>query len=1010
MAKTAEAAATLLVYLDRLAARHRTLLLVRAALQLAAAGAIGAVALTAALSLGGSPEFLRWGLAPLAAVLGLAAAAWPLLARWPAAGDRLEQARVVEAQLPELRSRLITVVDRAQQPQGGSVALLERAAGRAAEAVARLPPEAVHPTRQLHRPGGASAVAILLALIVSLLAPRGPLDALSLILGRAPTAPPAAASTLTSDTPALVGDIVLRYVFPEYTGLAPVEIANSDGTIHAPPGTRVEITARTGEVHDSAELRVSGLEPQRARLLFGRDVSTALTVGEAGTWQLALLQGETLALSPEYPILTDADAPPVVALRTTPRAEVPIDAPLGIEWSVNDDFGVRLVRLELDTPGGTREIVLRDPLEPRRSLDGQILKRPRELGLTVGQEITARVVAFDNDITGEGKRGASADVTFTIVGAQGYGQNLVDYHRRLRDAMLPALADFLLDPIPPGRGAAGMSRWVETSRARIEPIDQVYREQWGDTVGSGIDASLVDDVLESTARLLRFTLTTWDPGVERRVTRGDLATFTELHARTIAALERGVIVLDGLLRKNAFGDLRDMTERVARAAQRMAALEDPTAERLLSSLDQLQRMLTQLQEATKQLAEGQLQEFMNTGTQAAQNIVEEIRRALEAGDIERAQELIAELAAQLSQMAEGLNDQLAQQQQNEDQMAEDYASSLQESEALERDQRQLTEDLAEARERLGSDIAEAVAQWERLRELAREARESAEAARDATGDGGGWRQDSIRRMERIVQESEALHDAIRAGDVEAALYRASPALRAFKSAELALGSERKRSRAAGESVPDGLVLSEAAAGRGSRAVKEIREILDSMDTGERPQDPRMTQAAQDLAERQETLRDRADALSDKMREIERLMPTADGSASSRMRDATESMERAGDRLHAGDDLSGEGYGRDAARQVAESRQLLQKQMEDYRQMQRAAERQSGRRGQGSEGGHEPGEEQTGRMSRRQIELPAPESFRVYEDYHRALLQGAEGSVPEEYRALKDRYFEELIRQ
>jgi hypothetical protein len=45
-----------------------------------------------------------------------------------------------------------------------------------------------------------------------------------------------------------------------------------------------------------------------------------------------------------------------------------------------------------------------------------------------------------------------------------------------------------------------------------------------------------------------------------------------------------------------------------------------------------------------------------------------------------------------------------------------------------------------------------------------------------------------------------------------------------------------------------------------------------------------------------------------------------------------------------------------------------------------------------------------------VEIPGREEFRTPEEYRRALLQGMEGDVPEEYRALKKRYYEELVAQ
>ena len=45
-----------------------------------------------------------------------------------------------------------------------------------------------------------------------------------------------------------------------------------------------------------------------------------------------------------------------------------------------------------------------------------------------------------------------------------------------------------------------------------------------------------------------------------------------------------------------------------------------------------------------------------------------------------------------------------------------------------------------------------------------------------------------------------------------------------------------------------------------------------------------------------------------------------------------------------------------------------------------------------------------------LEIPAPEAFETPEQYRRQLLEGMEGDVPDEFEALKRRYYEELVRQ
>ena len=43
-------------------------------------------------------------------------------------------------------------------------------------------------------------------------------------------------------------------------------------------------------------------------------------------------------------------------------------------------------------------------------------------------------------------------------------------------------------------------------------------------------------------------------------------------------------------------------------------------------------------------------------------------------------------------------------------------------------------------------------------------------------------------------------------------------------------------------------------------------------------------------------------------------------------------------------------------------------------------------------------------------LPKPDAFQTPEAYRKALLEGMQGAVPEEYKSLNRRYYEELVRQ
>ena len=322
--------------LSRLGRRERGLLLLAAGAW--AAVVFGGCLLVAAglLSVGAqrSTTLIVTG---VLALVGLSVLAIRVVGgRWSQAADPLVQARRLEALRPALRGRLLAAVDNRAlleegakpAPAGVSKVLLQRAAHKAAAAVADVPDDAVVHAAPAKRALLFACVAWLALLVGDRLLPVGPFDALAVAFGgSAAAARIERGATEVAEDRAVVGDIVLRYIYPDYTGIDPVEVPNSDGTIHAPPGTLVQISARTADSFDAAALQVDEQDPTDAALTRGLDVVASLVVEGAGTWRLLLFSGKTLAMSPYYRIEVEDDAPPVVARWAAPPPPPPPTPP-----------------------------------------------------------------------------------------------------------------------------------------------------------------------------------------------------------------------------------------------------------------------------------------------------------------------------------------------------------------------------------------------------------------------------------------------------------------------------------------------------------------------------------------------------------------------------------------------------------------------------------------------------------------------------------------------------------
>ncbi|MCB9777428.1 MAG: DUF4175 family protein [Alphaproteobacteria bacterium] len=1013
--------------------RERRQLLLRSGLQLIGVGLATGLLAAVLVSRGVGRDASLGAVAALLVVGGVAALAVPLFLRWRATGDLLRQARGVEAVEPALRSRLLTAVDRALLPdaqagadEAGTVrlplsqALLDRAVRRAAALAGAVPPDRVHPSRVLKQTALAVAVVALITGIAGWRLPVGPLSALTALVTGDVAAARLADAVVAGQETAVVGDITLRYVFPDHTRMAPVEIPNSDGTIHAPPGTTVEIRARTGEPFDAVAVQIDDGAPIDAVLRQQRDVSAQLVVQDSGTWRFLLFRGGEVVQSPTYRIEVEDDAAPVITVEAE-AVQVGVDQDIGLRWAVQDDFGVTQVELEITRADGTVERrTLRRPLDPARNLDGVLRIRPQELGLRPGEEATLRIVARDNDGTASGadgtpgKEAMSAEIPLEVVGPRSAGKQHARYYRALRDAMVLALADFLVesDDLPIANDPQAMQRWVADARTRFDDIEALYDKQYSGQQADTLDGDHVRGVLEDAARLLRFTMTTFDPSTSRRVTMTDLETFDTLHDKQIDSLERAIYVLDKVIQAAAWADAGEVAQEVAQEARELADLaQDAEAAELLAALDQLERLMSKLAQTAAQLGEGQLKEFLNREIQQSALVMDEIRKAIAEGRMDDARKMLEALAEQLDQMSNSMQEQMASGKQQADEAMQKLDETMSALEQLEQQQRDLAQEIGQAQQSEGSEFQEQLELWAELDRLAGQLVTQGGQAVSAAGDGEGWRVESIRRAENVERHAQGVQDAVRARDPATGLERSEAARWRLEQAQRAVRNEAERPRLAGETVPAGVPAAEEALREGGRTLGRIDELLRKLSSSQQQTSPEMQQLARELSSQQEQLNQQQQQLQKDVRDIERQLPGSEGKATEAMQQAGDAMQSAGEQLSQGEPVPGQGHMQEGADRLGAARDELQRQQQQLQQMQAAQQQMRGQGGQQGSG-QNPGQRDQGDSEGQQerVELPNPEAFQTPEEYRKALLEGMEADVPEEYEALKKQYYEELVRQ
>ena len=992
-------------FLDRLKRRERGQFLLAGLGRIVVAGTWLCMGAAVALSLGVSALATTVIVLTLGLLFVTAVVALPMVGVWKQSESFAHQARKVEARLPGLRGRLITVVERANDPAVLSPVLLDRAAHHAKRVTDIITPSDVHSSRRTQQTGWAAVVSLVVVGVVGNALPVGPMDAVEVLLGSSVASLRLADASSTEDSDSeIVGDITLRYVFPEYTGLDPREVPNSDGTIIAPPGTEVQIRARSAMPFDAAAIQIAGQDPVDAALSEGRDLSASVMVTESSTWQVLLFEGREVSYSRPFDLRVEADAPPVVVISEVGQSVVPVDAPLGLSWNVTDDYGIVRVSVELDAGEGPESFVRREPIDTRLEVSGVERKTPRELGLAPGDTVTLRVVAVDNDRASGGNRGESEPLILEVLGPRGYGKNLAEYHERLRDAMLDALADFLEEPVPPAPTRQGLIAWAGTAPARLDAMREVVEDQWGGQMSSGLDGDLVRDILDASARLFRFTIITFDRSVGaggQQPVSSDVDTFTQLHDKTVLSLEIGAFVIDSMLRQVGVSELARQAAKVARTAEDLSsrAQQNEDVDALQAGLDRLERQLEQLVKAAAQIGDHSLSEFTNASLQQAGSLLDEARQALSEGRSEDSRALMEALAEQLAQLAESLNDRQQRQQAQESDVAERFEALMENLEALSEDQSALAQKLAEKQEDLGTGFAERMSIWEQLDTLATEFSSAGAAALSAVGDGRAWSPYTIRRLTDLANLTAGTLDSVRARDGMGASRRVDET-----GAELPITARFVRRDTTKPAPPRGSETVENKLNRLSQLQREMATLLDSLRDTAGESNPELEAATRSLADEQGRVQDRQRELAQEVEIVENALPVSTGDATRSMGEAGSEMERARGALEYGIAVSAEGHQRRAVDRVQETREHLQQAMEQQGEMQQSMAQMQGQRR--AQNGDENGQSD----STAQPEIPAPETFQTAESYREALLEGMAGEVPEEFKALKRRFYEDLVRQ
>ena len=486
-----------------------------------------------------------------------------------------------------------------------------------------------------------------------------------------------------------IGQLVLRYLFPDYTGL-PEQVQEGGGDIRALPGTQVRLSMRANvplasgrmrfEIGDEVPLAITGGQELHGQLLVMQDDAYVIEVED--------LHGLKNSRPPRFTVQVQPDAVPTVEVaEPVDGVEVDETTDLRIRYEATDDFGLQNAALVyLGPAGGEQRVPMHQGRFDRSSVFETFSWNMRDWALPDGDTLQFYVEVYDNDTISGPKRGVSETVTLRMRNREQEHDELERLQEELADATLDLLADHL-------DLAAEFEEWQEQAEAgeELDP-NAVSEAQERQQQAEQRAEQLAEQVEEALARVQNDPYSTYESFADLQALQRNME---RLQNSLMPALQQS---MQAMPQQNAspsqMAEPQERLEDVLEELERMASLSEQIADNekmqdlerlstqmmeeqnsLLSALDdlpqdfqggelppELQEMLDNLQSMMQELMEAMAQvptaisdEFLNSQLENLplgdmQQQLQELQEKLAEGDLEAAKQLAEELLKEMSAM------------------------------------------------------------------------------------------------------------------------------------------------------------------------------------------------------------------------------------------------------------------------------------------------------------------------------------------------------------------------
>jgi hypothetical protein len=876
--------------------------------------------------------------------------------------------------------------------------------------------------------------------------------------------------------PPAVGNFRVRYQYPDYTRLPP-KVEEGTGHIETLAGSEVRIEM------------VANKPLVRGQLIFDDNTQLPLIVRQDGLLQATAIITKSGGyrvqvqdelgftnqeqLSFRIDVIPD-EAPQIDLLAPDPDLEIEEGQVISLEYEARDDFGVRELALVYRAGAlGDKRLVIDRIDEVAKRYQGKYYWDVTDLFSEAGERVTYYVEVWDNDVVSGPKRGVSATHVLRIKSREEEHRRLDEMQQQVAEKLTDLLADQLdlnaqtsdlaeqaerHDPTAAQALAARQEELQQQARDLVSQLDQMMQMLEKDYLS---DYTRYEDT-RTLRENLDFTQDTLMGGARQRLapqsnpaqspmpppqspqqstrqsSENSSPSLDQALAKQEAAqseLERMALFAQDIGKRSKMRDLENLAQRMARTQKHLLdaltdldklgkEMDEATRQALERELNELEKAMQALMEALSKLPSELPDEFVNS--EALQHLelsdmmqtLQQLREQLQQGNLAEAKQLAEDMLRSLSQMLAALQSAqrfahsmpFGQQQsgmertQSElDQIAQEQAEILRDTSGIDKNLRQrIDEQQRREFEQLQQQLRDAIE---------RAQRQLQEATRAPQGD--------TRRSRSAAPSTQRLDRALDRITRQLTPEESGELLRALQDAMQELSSPQQQPSPAWEELfrnhPELRPMLQNLREMLAQSHQHLAD-LSRMD-GQDLLDPQQREGLGQLGRRQQVARERTQALKNRLDQLSQFIPFLSPELRQNIGEAGEFMG----------DAQAELSGRRARQAIPPEEDALRRLSQGQQAMQQAMQ-QMAQRGQMGQIPvpmvlRRPGDpfafnqqpfadrspQEQGRMgiNTRDFKIPSKEEYKAPKQFREEIMEALKRGGPAQFKGQIEQYFKNL---